>query len=180
MNEVHQEVLKFEVQKVEFSVTICLSHKRQETGLQMLVNTAENEYICHGQLMNDTLIVNVNGHRSKITVVEHDNEYSLFTPNHAVKCRLITPDLGINDNDDHHGGFLAPMNGTVVGLMVKPNQMVKKGQTLMIMEAMKMEHALKAPSDGVVTEFYYHSGDLVDGGTALLNFEASETSDSEI
>lgn len=177
MNEVHQEILKFEVQNVEFSVTICLSDKLLENGVQMLVNTADNEYVCHGQLLSNSLIVNVNGHRSKMTVVEHDNEYSLFTPNHAIKCRLVTPDLGISDTDDHHAGFVAPMNGTVVGLMVEPNQIVKKGQTLMIMEAMKMEHALKAPSDGLVTEFYYQAGDLVDGGAALLNFEASETKD---
>ena len=71
------------------------------------------------------------------------------------------------------------MNGTVVGLMVDVKQPVKKGQTLMMMEAMKMEHALKAPSDGQVTEFYYQAGDLVDGGAALLNFEASEKSDLE-
>lgn len=174
MNEVHQETLKFEVQGVEFSVTIRLSEQRPTSGVQMLVNSENNEYVCHGQLMNDTLIVNVNGHRSKMTVVEHDNEYSLFTPNHALRCRLVTPDLGISDEDDHHAGFVAPMNGTVVGLMVEPNQVVKKGQTLMMMEAMKMEHALKAPSDGVVTEFYYQAGDLVDGGAALLNFEATE------
>jgi 3-methylcrotonyl-CoA carboxylase alpha subunit len=41
------------------------------------------------------------------------------------------------------------------------------------MEAMKMEHSIEAPSDGLVTEFYFQAGDLVDGGAELLGFEYS-------
>ena len=66
------------------------------------------------------------------------------------------------------------MNGTVVALLVEPQQAVKKGQTLMIMEAMKMEHAIKATQNGLVEEFYYQAGELVDGGVALLDFVPSE------
>lgn len=177
MNEVHEEILSFVIQNVEASVTVSIVGKLENNELQLLVQTSENEYSCQGQLVENSLLVNINGHRSKMTVVEHEQEYSLFTPEHAIKCRLLTPDLGIDDSDEHHAGFVAPMNGTVVGLMVELNQSVKKGQTLMIMEAMKMEHALKAPKDGVVTEFYYQSGDLVDGGAALLNFEANAAED---
>lgn len=66
------------------------------------------------------------------------------------------------------------MNGSVVKLVVEVGQQVSKGQELVIMEAMKMEHSLKAPSDGKVTEFFYQPGDLVDGGAELLAFEAEE------
>ena len=66
------------------------------------------------------------------------------------------------------------MNGTVVALRSEPGDTVAKGDTLLVMEAMKMEHCIVAPTDGQVTEFYFQPGDLVDGGSALLAFEANQ------
>ena len=63
------------------------------------------------------------------------------------------------------------MNGTLIAVMVDIGVSVKKGDTLMIMEAMKMEHTILAPDDGVVTEFYFQTGALVEGGSELLSFE---------
>ena len=66
------------------------------------------------------------------------------------------------------------MNGTVVAILVEPGEQVKLGQTLMVMEAMKMEHSLKAPAAGSVSEFYFKTGELVDGGAELLTFKAAQ------
>ena len=74
------------------------------------------------------------------------------------------------------GGFKAPMNGTIVDVLVTAGARVSAGDTLMIMEAMKMEHAVKAPTDGTVSEVFFSQGDLVDGGAELLAFEASTAS----
>jgi len=74
---------------------------------------------------------------------------------------------------------LAPMNGTVVTLLVAPHQNVAKGEALMVMEAMKMEHTLRAPADGCVSAFYYQAGELVDGGAELLTFDATDKVESE-
>jgi 3-methylcrotonyl-CoA carboxylase alpha subunit len=63
------------------------------------------------------------------------------------------------------------MNGTVVDILVSAGDTVSQGDALVIMEAMKMEHTIKAPADGTVTEIYYGKGDLVDGGADLLAFE---------
>ena len=62
------------------------------------------------------------------------------------------------------------MNGTVVAILVEPGEQVKLGQTLMVMEAMKMEHSLKAPATGSVSEFYFKTGELVDGGCRITDF----------
>jgi 3-methylcrotonyl-CoA carboxylase alpha subunit len=67
------------------------------------------------------------------------------------------------------------MNGTVVAMFASAGTEVAAGDTLAIMEAMKMEHAIKAPSAGVVTDVFYAVGDLVDGGADLLSFEATAT-----
>ena len=63
------------------------------------------------------------------------------------------------------------MNGSVVNILVSKGETVSAGDTLLIMEAMKMEHAVKAPVDGLVNEIFYSKGDLVDGGADLLAFE---------
>lgn len=72
------------------------------------------------------------------------------------------------------GDICAPMNGTLISMNVAPNQEVKKGDLLAIVEAMKMEHSLRAPFDGVVNEVSGAVGQLVDGGSLLVSIEASE------
>jgi len=59
-------------------------------------------------------------------------------------------------------------------LLVEAGAAVTADTALLIMEAMKMEHTIRAPADGKVVEFYYQAGDLVDGGAELLNFELTE------
>nr|WP_315984054.1 acetyl-CoA carboxylase biotin carboxyl carrier protein subunit [Aliamphritea spongicola] len=51
---------------------------------------------------------------------------------------------------------------------------VAAGDTLVIMEAMKMEHSLKAPHDGTVAEVFYQEGELVDDGAELIALEAED------
>ena len=53
------------------------------------------------------------------------------------------------------------------------------GQTLVIMEAMKMEHAIKAPADGVVSEIFFNEGEQVSDGAELIAIEVEEASSSE-
>jgi 3-methylcrotonyl-CoA carboxylase alpha subunit len=86
----------------------------------------------------------------------------------------VLADTGDSTNDTSAGGLTAPMNGTMVSVLVNTGDKVKKDQALMIMEAMKMEHVIKAPSDGVVTGLFYKNGDMVDGGSELLSFEAAD------
>jgi 3-methylcrotonyl-CoA carboxylase alpha subunit len=69
------------------------------------------------------------------------------------------------------GRLTAPMPGKIVAVLVKNGQEVKKGEALLIMEAMKMEHTISAPHDGVVDEVLYAVADQVTEGAPLLNFK---------
>jgi 3-methylcrotonyl-CoA carboxylase alpha subunit len=71
------------------------------------------------------------------------------------------------------GRLTAPMPGKVVAVMASNGKEVKKGEPLVIMEAMKMEHTISAPSDGVVEEVLYQVGDQVADGAPLLAFKAA-------
>jgi 3-methylcrotonyl-CoA carboxylase alpha subunit len=81
----------------------------------------------------------------------------------------------LDGQDADSGSLKAPMNGTIVASLVNVGEHVSKGEVLMVMEAMKMEHAITAPNDGMVIEFYFQPGDLVDGGAELLAFEVNNT-----
>jgi 3-methylcrotonyl-CoA carboxylase alpha subunit len=67
------------------------------------------------------------------------------------------------------------MPGKIVSVHVSDGETVERGTPLVVLEAMKMEHTITAPSDGVVAVVHYQTGDLVEEGADLLEFEpASE------
>ena len=70
------------------------------------------------------------------------------------------------------GGLTAPMPGKVVQALVAAGDSVVRGQTVMILEAMKMEHAISAPADGIVSDVFYAAGNQVDEGAELLRLAA--------
>ncbi|MBT7376338.1 MAG: acetyl/propionyl/methylcrotonyl-CoA carboxylase subunit alpha [Porticoccaceae bacterium] len=107
------------------------------------------------------------------TVVSTDLGFDLFTENGYFRCCEVKPNLGENVEDGMNS-LKAPMNGTLVALTVEIGSPVLKGDTLLVMEAMKMEHAILAPADGQVLDFFFQPGELVDGGTELLAFEVNE------
>lgn len=67
------------------------------------------------------------------------------------------------------------MPGKVIAVPVEEGARVEKGQILVLMEAMKMEHRIEAPSAGVVTRLFCAQNDLVDQGFQLLEFEVDQT-----
>jgi 3-methylcrotonyl-CoA carboxylase alpha subunit len=60
------------------------------------------------------------------------------------------------------------MPGKIVQVAGKRGDAVKRGDSLMVLEAMKMEHTIAAPADGIVGELLYAAGDLVEEGAELL------------
>ena len=81
---------------------------------------------------------------------------------------------GYNSGTASNGGLTAPMNGTVTKVLVAEGESVEEGASLMIVEAMKMEHCIKAPDAGIVADILFHSGDRVEAGTTLLTFRDDE------
>ncbi len=65
------------------------------------------------------------------------------------------------------GGLVAPMPGVVRKILAKPGSRVARGDVILILEAMKMEHSIRAPRDGTVEKIFHREGELVDAGTVL-------------
>ncbi|ABM35797.1 acetyl/propionyl/methylcrotonyl-CoA carboxylase subunit alpha [Polaromonas naphthalenivorans] len=108
------------------------------------------------------------GQRLSATVYTQGEVDHVFTARGATQITAI--DLLAHAGESHtEGGRLtAPMPGKILSFSVKAGDLVQKGQPLAVMEAMKMEHTIAAPADGVVEELMYAPGDQVTEGSELL------------
>lgn len=123
-----------------------------------------------GHLQGNQLHACIDGHRRRFTLATQANGYTLFGEQGAWHFSEVTPDLGELDELSGDNSCRAPMNGTLVTLLVDTDVVVEKGTPLLVMEAMKMEHTILAPARGKVTNFCYAPGELVEGGAALVEF----------
>ena len=80
----------------------------------------------------------------------------------------ILPRFVLPGSEVQAGGLIAPMPGKVIDLKVKVGSKVKKGETLVILEAMKMEHQVKASEDGKVSKLLIRKDDQLENGALLM------------
>jgi 3-methylcrotonyl-CoA carboxylase alpha subunit len=107
------------------------------------------------------------------TVRRDGDVFHVFTGGRHYTLAYQDPMAHAGEVEAAGGRLTAPMPGKVVALLATAGQAVKKGEALVIMEAMKMEHTIGAPSDGVVEELLYAVGDQVADGAPLLAFKAA-------
>jgi 3-methylcrotonyl-CoA carboxylase alpha subunit len=172
LNEPHLH--HFELLVQEQQATISIEQQGIGAARRYVIRYGDREVCARGELDGQRLIADIEGHRLQATIAEHDGRYSLYSGDCAIQFSLLIPDLGDSDQEPDDKGLLAPMNGTIVAVLVAAGSHVNKGDQLLIMEAMKMEHSIRAPADGIVSRFFYHAGEMVDGGAQLLEFEAHE------
>ena len=182
LNEANLHTIVLAHNDTEYSVTV--EQKRKGNDAYYSIDVNGEKFDCQGEILttphnDDTIVATINGHRSQTTFNHFENNISLYRTNGVFNFTQILPDCGQSDDDDNHGGLVAPMNGTMVSVLVKSGEQVSKGQPLVIMEAMKMEHTIKAPSNGTIDEIYFNEGDMVDGGAELLAFTAQETTSED-
>ena len=114
-------------------------------------------------------VADLGGERVHATVVRRGREITIFVggSSHALELREFE-----TIQDEEAGGRLtAPMPGSVIEVLVKEGEAVGKGQALLIIEAMKMEHTILAPAAGRVAEVRFAPGDQVKEGDQLITFD---------
>lgn len=105
------------------------------------------------------------------TVVRDGEHFHVFSQGRHTDLHYMDALAHAGEAEAETGRLTAPMPGKIVAVLVNKAQEVKKGDALLIMEAMKMEHTISAPHDGVIDEVLYAIGDQVTEGAQLLAFQ---------
>ncbi|MEM6914186.1 MAG: acetyl-CoA carboxylase biotin carboxyl carrier protein subunit, partial [Pseudomonadota bacterium] len=92
----------------------------------------------------------------------------------SVRVPLFNPFEAAGQGDAAEQALSSPMPATVTGVLVALGDAVAAGDTLMTLEAMKMETVIKAPHDGTVDAVHFQNGDSVKKGALLLGLSAAD------
>ena len=107
------------------------------------------------------------------TAIDGGIDYTLFAGGGSRRLRLVDP-LDVTQYEalaSDETAVRSPLPGKIIDLRVKAGDTVSKGQPLLVLEAMKMEHTLTAPADGTVKSVRYAVGEQVPEGAELVEFE---------
>ena len=129
--------------------------------------SAESEIIRMFDWHEDFIDVEISNvrYRSKITM---DDDLLLIQTHKGNLLFKILPKFNITQEEAIKGGLTAPMPGKVVEIKIKKGSNIKKGDTLVILEAMKMEHKVLAPDNGKIKEVLIKENDQVENGQTLV------------
>jgi biotin carboxyl carrier protein len=116
------------------------------------------------------------GSRTWRVCVDRDGAFRHVTVEGVGEARFEREARGRRRRESAEGTLASPMPGTVVKVLVRAGERVTKGQELLVVEAMKMEIKVAAPSDGVVKSVYKGEGEPCDAGETLVEVEKETAS----
>ncbi|SDU05503.1 3-methylcrotonyl-CoA carboxylase alpha subunit [Pseudomonas pohangensis] len=125
------------------------------------------------QLHGDFLQVEQDGLRSQHLAIRRGDNLYLQWQDELLCVQCYDPIAAAEASHHQHGGMTAPMNGSIVRILVEVGQAVEAGTALVVLEAMKMEHSIRAAEAGVVKALYCSEGELVNEGTTLVELESA-------
>jgi 3-methylcrotonyl-CoA carboxylase alpha subunit len=116
----------------------------------------------------DEFVVKLDAQSVRGTVVREGEVFHVFTAGTHMVLSYSDPMAHAGEAEAEGGRLTAPMPGKIVAIHVKQGDPVEKGAPLLVMEAMKMEHTIFAPTAGIIEELLFQVGDQVTDGTQLL------------
>jgi len=135
-----------------------------------LLELPGGKMLASGEVAGDrTIDADLSGSRTRATVVRRANELTVFAFGSSHSLEFETP--ATVEEEDPSGRLVSPLPGAVIQVLIEDGEAVQKGQALMIIEAMKMEHTISAPQSGTVKRIYFAAGEQVAEGAQLLEFE---------
>ena len=160
-----------ELERRDSTVTVAYAFGRD--SVDVWVDDAVVDVVVHSSAPG-LVDLTVDGVRRRCSVVRDgdliDVDSPLGSSTHRIVPRFSDPAAVLAA-----GSLTAPMPGSVVRVLVAAGDTVSAGQTLVVLEAMKMEHAVHAPAAGVVSELRVQPGQQVDAGSVLAVVEDEES-----
>ncbi len=125
------------------------------------------------EIDGSAIVVNSAAQRLEAAVLRAENNLTCFSQTQTYEMTLGQRYLESPDDTEASGSLLAPMSGRVVRVLASAGQSVESQQTLMVIEAMKMEHQVRSPADGIVSAVHYREGDQIDEGVVCAVLESA-------
>lgn len=147
-------------------ITTTVNGWRLEIADQVI--DAQGQYHTDGRLH-----AHIGERRVSATVVTTNERRHVFFEGRSYPIFIVQGDDQGGAQQQDHGGLTSPMPGKIIAVLANVGVLVEAGTPLLVMEAMKMEHTIVAPSKGVVRVFNYAVGDQANEGELLLEFEAA-------
>jgi len=132
-----------------------LSDEQKQTEIVSYVTSAKLLDATKDGDKGGTLEIQIDQQTVRGTVVRAGEAFHVFCQGHHTVLHYVDRLAHAGEAEAEGGRLTAPMPGKIVAVLVKAQQAVKKGDALLIMEAMKMEHTICAPHDGEVDELLY-------------------------
>ncbi|MES2818124.1 MAG: acetyl/propionyl/methylcrotonyl-CoA carboxylase subunit alpha [Pseudomonadota bacterium] len=147
-----------------------------ETDLHLACNGTSRKVRPNGSatLVGETLLCTASGAapiRQRLSAIRQGDTLYLEWHGELQAVSRFDPIAAIEAGHAGHGGLTAPMNGSIVRVLVEVGQAVEAGTALVVLEAMKMEHSIRAAQAGTVKALYCSEGEMVKEGTALVELE---------
>ena len=175
LNSAARRTLLLRHHDVEQSLTVAYggnSGGNRGAGSGYTLTLAGHSTQAAGQLgENGELRADLDGMRLTATVIAAGLRRHVFLHGRAYIFNSVDPLYHAGEGGGLDGGLAAPMPGKVVALLVPAGSHVDKGEPLLILEAMKMEHTITAPAAGMVKSFRFAVGEQVSDGAELVEFE---------
>lgn len=165
------ERVKYEHDGTEIPIEYRAS---DETSFSMSVN-GETHDVSVFDIDETAVELSIDSRRMQFSVTSDDDQWLVHGPSGDIELReiprFIAPGAG-----ELEGGLTAPMPGRILATEVKAGDTIASGQLLVILEAMKMEHRIFAPSDGKVAKLNVVVGDQVEKDAVLIELASEEES----
>ena len=136
-------------------------------GEQQVIHLSGNT----ATLRDEHLVIEQDGVRRQHLAIRRADTLYLRWDAELHGVRLHDPIAAVGASHVAQGGLTAPMNGSIVRVLVEVGQTVEAGAQLVVLEAMKMEHSLRAPHGGVIKALFCLEGEMVSEGSALVELE---------
>ena len=135
---------------------------------QFKITLKEKEHLIKASFVDDTIYIETELQHYKAIVDNTDQHLTLYTGQGQMTVTRFNWNKLDTHTSVHKGQLTAPMPATVVAILKNIGESVTAGDRLIVLEAMKMEHTIYAPTDGVLLNIFYSVGSQVDEGAQLL------------
>lgn len=133
------------------------------------------EHLIYAHLSGDKIFVEIKIQKHHATVGNKKQSLTLYTNQGQITIERFNWETIGTQTNVHKGQLTAPMPATVVAILKNIGEKVKAGERLIVLEAMKMEHTIHAPTDGTLLNIFYTVGAQVNEGEELLSLSEEDS-----